>query len=505
MAMRGGNGECWDGVPAERLFGQGYSYTYDDVILHPGHISFAAHEVDLGSHITKNLKLAVPVVSSPMDTVTEAAMAVAMAEVGAMGFLHYNNTVAEQAAMVRRVKAHKAGFSFDFAVVGPDAILADLDAAGVSACAVTSTGAVGGKLLGLACTRDVEFVEDRHALVEGAMTRAADLVTAPEGTAAEAAAALLKSSKKGKLPVVNDAGELVAMITRESVQLAMLLPKSAAKSLDAQGRLLCGAAVGTREGDKERVRALVDAGVDAVILDSSQGDSTYQVDMIKWVKEHFPKLDVIGGNVVTARQAKRLIEAGADGLRVGMGSGSICTTQEVCAVGRGQATAVYHTAKLGRELGVPIIADGGVQNSGHIVKALALGAGGVMCGSMFAGTWEAPGKFTVVNGVKVKAYRGMGSLEAMAKGSSTRYLGDAQKLQIAQGVSGTVKDKGSVKKMVPYLAQAAKQGYQDFGGKGVAHGRELLTSGDLRMETRSGAAQVEGGVHDMHSFEKKRW
>ena len=241
-------------------------------------------------------------------------------------------------------------------------------------------------------------------------------------------------------------------------------------------------------------------------MDSSQGDSEYQADMIAYSKAIFPDLQVIAGNVVTSRQAETLIAAGADALRVGMGSGSICTTQEVCAVGRGQATAVFHVAACAARHGVPIIADGGIQNSGHITKALGLGASSVMCGSMFAGTEEAPGRYTVTEeGVRVKLYRGMGSLDAMKKGSSTRYLGESQKIQIAQGVSGTVKDKGSVRNLIPFFVQAIKQGFQDFGAKDVKMAHAMLKEGHLRMETRSGAAQQEGGVHDMHSYTKKRW
>jgi IMP dehydrogenase len=284
------------------------------------------------------------------------------------------------------------------------------------------------------------------------------------------------------------------------------MPFGGPASVAPDGRLLVGAAVGTREADKERLKALRDVGhVDVVVLDSSQGDSTFQMQMVQHIKREHPGLDVICGNVVATWQARRLIEAGADGLRVGMGSGSICTTQEVCAVGRGQATAVYHTARLANSLGVPIIADGGVQNSGHIVKALALGASAVMCGSMFAGTAEAPGDFMMINGARVKKYRGMGSLEAMTKGSEVRYHSDTQSLKIAQGVSGTVRDKGSVRRNVPFLVQAVKQGFQDLGATSIVQAWQRLDGGEQRLECRTGAAQAEGGVHDLHTFDKRSW
>lgn len=316
---------------------------------------------------------------------------------------------------------------------------------------------------------------------------------------------IIKSKKEDNVVVTNANGDFLALATRDYFKEARAFPNPGAPSLDAKGRLRVGAAVGTRDTDKERVARLVEVGVDAVILDSSQGDSTFQLDMLAHIKRTHPGLDVICGNVVTQQQAKRLIDAGADGLRVGMGSGSICTTQEVCAVGRGQAAAVYHVSRYANQLGVPTIADGGIQNSGHIVKALSLGASTVMCGSLFAGTTEAPGDFFFINGVKVKKYRGMGSLDAMTKGSESRYYGDTQTLKIAQGVSGTVRDKGSVRRTVPYMVQAVKQGFQDVGARDVAQARSLLYSGEMRMEGRTQAAQNEGGVHDMLTFEKKPW
>jgi IMP dehydrogenase len=479
-------------------------------------------QVDLSTNVTKNIRLATPLVSSPMDTVTEGRMAVAMASLGGLGVLHYNSTVEEQVAEAASVKAAVPGFVGDPLVLRPDATVAEwraLTAAtggGRGAVCVTDTGALGGRLLGLVASADVAFVGDPATPLSEVMTADVWTEAAASVPDAAAAAALLRSNRGrgGTLPLVGADGELVRVAARAHAAAEARRPRSAvAPSLDASGRLLCAAAVGTRDGDRERVAALMAGGkngsggplIDAVVLDSSQGESTYQVAMVAHLKRAHPGLDVICGNVVTGRQARTLIDAGADGLRVGMGSGSICTTQEVCAVGRGQASAVFHVSRVSNAAGVPTIADGGIQNSGHIVKALSLGASAVMCGSLFAGTDEAPGEFFTSGGVRVKKYRGMGSLEAMAKGSEARYLSDTQALKIAQGVAGTVKAKGSVRDSVPFLAQAVRQGFQDMGVRSIGAARAAVGSGSARMEVRSGAAQAEGNVHDLQSFEKVRW
>merc|ERR1711904_396896 len=273
--------------------------------------------------------------------------------------------------------------------------------------------------------------------------------------------------------------------------------------MGAKGRLMVAAAVGTRPEDRDRVQELVKAGVDAIVVDSSQGDSHFQRDMLRWMRSTFPKQQIVGGNVVTRSQAKHLIDCGVDALRVGMGIGSICTTQEVCACGRAQASAVFQVAKIAKEHGVPILADGGISSPGHITKALCMGASAVMCGSLLAGTRETPGEYFFADGVRLKQYRGMGSIDAMKKGSDDRYFGTKTTVKVAQGVCGTVQDKGPVEAYIPYLTQGMKHGMQDIGARSVEALNIMLYSGSLRFEIRSPAAQREGGVHGLHSFEKK--
>ncbi|CAK0778918.1 hypothetical protein CVIRNUC_004666 [Coccomyxa viridis] len=497
-----------DGYTAAQLFGQGTTYTYDDVIFLPGHINFGAHEVDLNTYVTRKLKLATPVVSSPMDTVTEADMAITMAMMGGMGFLHYNMTTEGQVAQAKRVKQHVPGFVTSPAALAPQSTIADFEALkakrDVRGACITEDGQPGSKLLGIVTSRDTDFINDRHTPLSDVMTR--DVETAPESASLEHVLEQLKKSKRNLLPIVDSQGHLVRLATKAGFLEEQRAPRRAACSADGGGRLLVGAAVGTRDDDRARVDALRAAdALDAVILDSSQGDSTYQLEMLAHVKRAHPDLQVVCGNVVTGRQARSLIDGGADALRVGMGSGSICTTQEVCAVGRGQAAAVYQVSRVADQCGVPTIADGGIQNSGHIAKALSLGASTVMCGSLFAGTTEAPGEYFMVDGVRVKAYRGMGSLEAMAKGSEARYHSDTQSLKVAQGVAGTVRDKGSIRTTVPFLAQAVRQGFQDMGVRSIADAHRALKQGSMRLEARSSAAQAEGNIHDMHSFRKVRW
>lgn len=494
-----------DGLDAAALFSAGTGLTFDDLIFLPGYIDFSWSDVRLETHLTRNIRIKRPIVSSPMDTVTETQMAITLALLGGIGILHYNNTIEEQVAMVRKVKRYENGFITDPIVLSPLHTIQDVDrikeSHGFSGIPITEDGSLNTRLVGMVTNRDTDFEKDRSRPLSEVMTT--DLVTAPVGSSLSEANKILRGSKRGKLPVIDAEGRLVALVARRDLLKNLNFPDS---SKDLSKQLLCGAAVSTRDEDRDRVDALVEAGVNVMVVDAAQGHSIYQQRMVSYIKGKHPSVDVIAGNVVTQQQAETLIHAGADALRVGMGPGSICITQNMMAVGRSQATAVYRTAAFARRYGVPVIADGGINGIGPMAKALALGASAVMVGNLLAGTHEAPGDYFYENGMRVKRYRGMASLEAMAQGGAKRYLTESSEpVKVPQGVSGTVVDKGSLVDYLPYLMKGLQQALQDMGYRDLPSVHEALRDGRLRLERRTPSSTAEGSVHSLVSYETPRF
>ena len=492
-----------DGCNAQLLFSGKMGYTYDDIILLPGYIDFPLEHIRLQTRLTDKITLNIPIISSPMDTVTETNMAINLALEGGLGIIHCNQSIEDQVSQIKKVKKFNNGFITEPILVSVNHTIQDLldlqDKYDFSGFPVTEDGRMGSKLLGFVSKRDYDFVEDKTLLVKEIMTT--ELITGEENINLSQAYEILKNKKVSRLPIINDEGELISLVSRKDQKKYQQFPRALKDTQTNQ--LIVGAAITTHLDDRERIDKLIEAQVDILVVDASQGNSKFQVDTIQYIKRKNTALPIIAGNVVTTYQAKTLIDAGADILRVGMGIGSICTTQNVCGIGRSQATAVYAVAKYCRDHKKTVIADGGISNSGHIVKSISLGASAVMLGSLLAGTDESPGEYTYHEGVKCKKYRGMGSTDAMKKLGGRRYEAKQRKgenIQVAQGVSGSVTCKGSLHSYLPHLLHAVKHGLQNLGCKGISLLHEALYDNKLRFEIRSHASQMEGNIHHLYDY-----
>ncbi|MBQ6362393.1 MAG: IMP dehydrogenase [Lachnospiraceae bacterium] len=466
----------------------GEAITFDDVLLVPSYSTVIPNEVDLSTHLTKKIVLNIPMMSAGMDTVTEDRMAIAMARQGGIGVIHKNMTIEAQAEMVDRVKRSENGVITDPFSLTAEHTLADAEDLmhkyRISGVPITE----GRKLVGIITNRDLKFQQDYSQLIRDVMT-SEGLVTAPEGTTLEEAKKILAKSKKEKLPIVDKDFNLVGLITIKDIEKNIKYPLSAK---DSKGRLLCGAAVGISANCLERVQELVNANVDIVVLDSSHGHSQNVLRCLTMIKEHFPDLDVIAGNVATGEGTKALIEAGADAVKVGIGPGSICTTRVVTGIGVPQISAVMDAYDVAKSYGIPVIADGGIKYSGDMTKALAAGANVCMMGSIFAGCDESPGEFELYQGRKYKVYRGMGSIAAMENGSKDRYFQENAKKLVPEGVEGRVAYKGTVEDTVFQLLGGIRSGMGLTGSHNI---KELQDNG--KFVKISAASLKESHPHDI--------
>lgn len=465
--------------------------TFDDVLLIPAYSDVLPRNVDLSTKFSRNIKLNIPFVSAAMDTVTEAKLAIAIAREGGIGVIHKNMSIEEQAQQVRFVKRAENGM-----ISNPISILRDKTVR--DALALMAEYKIGGipvvdtynKLVGIVTNRDLRFERDMNKLIDDVMTKE-NLITTQQSTDLESAADILQQYKIEKLPVVDSDYRLVGLVTYKDITKAKDKPFA---SKDDRGRLRVAAGVGVTSDTLERVAALVEAGVDAIVIDTAHGHSQGVVDTLKRVKTQFPTIDVIVGNIATGAAAKYLVDAGADGVKVGIGPGSICTTRVVAGVGVPQLSAIYDVAKALEDTGVPVIADGGLRYSGDIVKALAAGGNCVMMGSMFAGVEESPGETIIFNGRKYKSYRGMGSLEAMEKGSKDRYFQDMEadiKKLVPEGIAARVAYKGSLFEVVYQMLGGLRAGMGYCG----AHNIEQLHNAKFTRITSAGV--VENHPHDV--------
>ncbi len=467
--------------------------TFDDVLLLPAHSNVLPKEVSLATQLTREIRLNIPLLSAAMDTVTEARLAIALAQEGGIGIVHKNMTSEQQALQVRAVKKFESGVIKDPITVSPTTsireVLALTRAHNISGVPVVDAG----KLVGIVTNRDTRFESRFDAPVSSIMTAKDKLVTVQEGADKEQIVQLLHENRIEKVLVVDDQFELRGLVTVKDIQKASDKPNACK---DDQGRLRVGAAVGVGAGTDERVAALVEAGVDVLVVDTAHGHSQGVLDRVRWVKKHFPEVQVIGGNIATAAAAKDLVKAGADAVKVGIGPGSICTTRIVAGVGVPQISAVANVAKALAKAGVPVIADGGIRYSGDMAKAIVAGASCIMVGSMFAGTEEAPGEVELFQGRTYKSYRGMGSMGAMGsqQGSSDRYFqegSEADKL-VPEGIEGRVPFKGALQPVIHQLMGGLRS---SMGYTGCSTIEEMRTKPQFVRVTNAGMA--ESHVHDV--------
>jgi len=465
--------------------------TFDDVLLLPAHSTVLPRDVDLATRLTADIELKIPVLSAAMDTVTESRLAITLAQEGGLGIVHKNMTAGQQAEEVRRVKKFESGVIKDPITVTPDTSIRDVieltRANNISGVPVVD----GNDLVGIVTSRDRRFETNLDKPVSSIMTPKEKLVTVNEGASREEVLGLLHKHRIERVLVINGGFKLRGMITVKDIQKSTDYPNACK---DEHGRLRVGAAVGTGAGTEERVAALAEAEVDVVIVDTAHGHSQGVIDRVRWVKQHYPDVQVIGGNIATAAAARALVDAGADAVKVGIGPGSICTTRIVAGIGVPQISAVANVADELRKDGIPLIADGGIRYSGDVAKALAAGAWSVMIGSMFAGTEEAPGEVELYKGRSYKAYRGMGSLGAMQKGSSDRYFqeGGEQGKLVPEGIEGRVPYKGT---MITILHQLMGGVRASMGYTGCADMKEMRSKTEFIRVT--GAGMKESHVHDV--------
>ena len=463
----------------------GEAYTFDDVLLVPAKSEVLPRDVDVSTKLTRNIKLNIPLVSAAMDTVTEARMAIAMAREGGIGIIHRNMSIEKQASEVDRVKRSESGMILNPITLTPDRKVYEalelMNKYKISGIPIVDSA---GKLVGILTNRDLRFEPKLDAEVREYMTNS-NLITAPVGTTLDEAEKILQKYKIEKLPVVDKSGRLKGLITFKDIQKKKKYPNACK---DEHGRLRVGAAVGVRKDTLERVEELKKAGVDVVVIDTAHGHSRGVIDMLRKIKRKFPELDVIAGNVATAEATKELIKAGADAVKVGIGPGSICTTRVVTGVGVPQITAIMNCAQVAMRYDVPIIADGGIKQTGDIAKAIAAGADSVMIGSLFAGTEESPGEKILYEGRSYKVYRGMGSVEAMKSGSGDRYFQDVEddiKKFVPEGIEGRVPYKGHLSDVVYQMVGGLRSAMGYCGVKNIEEMKlktkfVLMTSAGLR-------------------------